>query len=124
MKVLTKAKELEKHTYTKTRSEKHFPKKDRVTLVNRLQQAASDIVDYLDEVNDHSLNEEPGRTERFQTHRNALRACRRLLRLIELTHTIGIIGEDEFAYWGSMAADVKNMSAAWYKADMNRKPKG
>lgn len=41
--VITKAKELVKHTYTLTENTERFPKKYRFTLVNRLQNRATDI---------------------------------------------------------------------------------
>lgn len=124
MKVMTKAKELELYTLRKTSGEKAFPKKYRITLVNRIQNTALDITDNLMEVNDLNLNDEEERAMRFRAHRAALRACRRLLRMIELSKSLELIDADCFAYWGTMAADVKNMAAAWYKSDSNRAAKG
>lgn len=124
MKVMAKAKELEVYTFKKTSGEKSYPKKYRITLVNRIQSTALDITDNLMEVNDLNLNDSEERAMRFRAHRAALRACRRLLRMIELSKSLEIIDADSFAYWGTMTTDVKNMAAAWYKADSNRAAKG
>lgn len=120
MQVMTKAKELELHSIRKSDSSKCYPKKYRFTLVNRIQNEALNITDALLEVNDLLLNDDFERPERFRAHRSALRACRKLLRLIELSHDLGLIDNDAFAYWSTMASDVRNMAAAWYKSDMKR----
>lgn len=122
MQVVTKAKELELHSIRKSNSSKCYPKKYRFTLVNRIQNEALNITDALLEVNDLLLSDEIERAMRFRAHRSALRACRKLLRLIELSHDLGLIDDDAFAYWSTMASDVKNMEAAWYKSDMKRAP--
>ena len=120
MQVLTKAKELELHSIRKSDSSKCYPKKYRFTLVSRIQDEALNITDALLEVNDLLLSDEIERPMRFRAHRTALRACRKLLRLIELSHELGRIDDDAFAYWSTMASDVRNMAAAWYKSDMRR----
>ena len=120
MQVLTKAKELELHSIRKSDSSKCFPKKYRFTLVSRIQDEALNITDALLEVNDLLLSDEIERPMRFRAHGTALRACRKLLRLIELSHELGRIDDDAFAYWSTMASDVRNMAAAWYKSDMRR----
>ena len=108
MQVLTKAKELELHSIRKSDSSKCYPKKYRFTLVSRIQDEALNITDALLEVNDLLLSDEIERPMRFRAHRSALRACRN--------------DDDAFAYWSTMASDVRNMAAAWYKSDMRRAP--
>lgn len=120
MKVVTKAKELVLYTIQKTDNGRVFPKKYRFSLVNRIQDASLNIIDALLEVNDLSLTDDTERAMRFRAHRAALRACRKLLYLIELSHELAIIDDDTFAYWGTQTSSVKNMSAAWYKSDMKR----
>lgn len=122
MQVVTKAKELELHSIKKTENSNCYPKKYRFTLVCRIQDEALNITDALLEVNDLILTDEVERPMRFRAHRTALRACRKLLRLIELSHDLGLIADDAFAYWATMATDVKNMTAAWYKSDLSRAP--
>ena len=52
MQVITDAKELEKHTYIKTRNPAVFPKKERLGLAQRMMNEASDLVADLMEAND------------------------------------------------------------------------
>lgn len=122
MQVVTKAKELELHSMRKSDNPKCFPKKYRFSLVSRIQDEALNITDALLEVNDLLLGDEVERPMRFRAHRTALRACRKLLRLIELSHDLGRIDDAAFAYWAELAASVKNMAAAWYKSDLERAP--
>ena len=44
MQVISDAKELEKHTYIKTRNPNIFPKKERLGLAQRMMNEASDLV--------------------------------------------------------------------------------
>lgn len=120
---ITKARELELHSIKKSDNPNCFPKKYRFSLVSRIQDEALNITDALLEVNDLMLGDEVERPMRFRAHRSALRACRKLLRLIELSHDLGRIDDDAFAFWSTLATNVKNMEAAWYKSDMSRAPK-
>ena len=53
MQVITDAKELEKHTYIKTRNPAVFPKKERLGLAQRMMNEASDLVADLMEAGAH-----------------------------------------------------------------------
>ena len=57
MQVITDAKELEKHTYIKTRNPAVFPKKERLGLAQRMMNEASDLVADLMEANDLLLTD-------------------------------------------------------------------
>ena len=103
MQVITDAKELEKHTYIKTRNPAVFPKK---------------------EPNDLLLTDPEERELRYRAQRSALRNCRKLIHHIELAHEIlSGFSDDAFAYWAKMAAGVKNQTAKWYKTDKERAAK-
>ena len=107
MQVITDAKELEKHTYIKTRNPAVFPKKERLGLAQRMMNAAGDLV-----------------AELYRAQRSALRNCRKLIHHIELAHEIlSGFSDDAFAYWAKMAAGVKNQTAKWYKTDKERAAK-
>ena len=116
MQVITDAKELEKHTYIKTRKPAVFPKKERLGLAQRMMNEASDLVADLMEANDLLLTDPEERELRYRAQRSALRNCRKLIHHIELAHEIlSGFGDDAFAYWAKMAAGVKNQTAKWYK---------
>ena len=115
MQVITDAKELEKHTYIKTRNPAVFPKKDRLGLAQRMMNEASDLVADLMEANDLLLTDPEERELRYRAQRSALRNCRKLIHHIELAHEIlSGFSDDAFAYWAKMAAGVKNQTAKWY----------
>ena len=124
MQVITDAKELEKHTYIKTRNPAVFPKKERLGLAQRMMNEASDLVADLMEANDLLLTDPEERELRYRAQRSALRNCRKLIHHIELAHEIiSGFGDDAFAYWAKMAAGVKNQTAKWYKTDKERAAK-
>lgn len=114
MQVITDAKELEKHTYIKTRNPAVFPKKERLGLAQRMMNEASDLL----------LTDPEERELRYRAQRSALRNCRKLIHHIELAHEIlSGFSDDAFAYWAKMAAGVKNQTAKWYKTDKERAAK-
>lgn len=78
MQVITDAKELEKHTYIKTRNPAVFPKKERLGLAQRMMNEASDLVADLMEANDLLLTDPEERELRYRAQRSALRNCRKL----------------------------------------------
>ena len=124
MQVITDAKELEKHTYIKTRNPAVFPKKERLGLAQRMMNEASDLVADLMEANDLLLTDPEERELRYRAQRSALRNCRKLIHRIELAHEIlSGFSDDAFAYWAKMAAGVKNQTAKWYKTDKERAAK-
>ena len=124
MQVITDAKELEKHTYIKTRNPAVFPKKERLGLAQRMMNEASDLVADLMEANDLLLTDPEERELRYRAQRSALRNCRKLIHHIELAHEIlSGFSDDAFAYWAKMAAGVKNQTAKWYKTDKERAAK-
>lgn len=88
MQVITDAKELEKHTYIKTRNPAVFPKKERLGLAQRMMNEASDLVADLMEANDLLLTDPEERELRYRAQRSALRNCRKLIHHIELAHEI------------------------------------
>lgn len=88
MQVISDAKELEKHTYIKTRNPNIFPKKERLGLAQRMMNEASDLVADLMEANDLLLTDPQERELRYRAQRSALRNCRKLIHHIELAHEI------------------------------------
>ena len=79
MQVISDAKELEKHTYIKTRNPNIFPKKERLGLAQRMMNEASDLVADLMEANDLLLTDPQERELRYRAQRSALRNCRKLI---------------------------------------------
>lgn len=108
MQVISDAKELEKHTYIKTRNPNIFPKKERLGLAQRMMNEASDLVADLMEANDLLLTDPQERELRYRAQRSALRNCRKLIHHIELAHEIlSGLGDDAFAHWSRPASKTR-----------------
>jgi hypothetical protein len=123
MAVVVEAKKLEKHTLTVTSSERHFPKKYRMTLVNRMIDEALNITGFLMEANDYVLGDQNERPLRYRAQKSAIRNCRLLIHHIETAHDMGFINSDSFTFWAGMANGVRNRIAAWHLSDKNRAAK-
>lgn len=117
--IITKAKDLVKHTDAMT-SEKRFPKKYRFTLVNRLQDRALFIYECVQEANELDLTDPQEFRERQYLQKKALTACKIVLFFIEMAFEKGLIDDKQCATWARHVTDVKNMTAKWKKMDKER----
>lgn len=120
MGVISDARKLLKHTYTKARNQQTFPKKDR-RLADEMFSEALAVVTYLTEANEYRLDNPAERDQRLVAQKAALRSLRLLIANIELAHEI-LQGLDDgaFEFWAKLAVSVKNQAAAWYKSDTRR----
>ncbi len=118
--VITKVKDLIKHTFIVTNNTEHFPKKYRFTLVNRMQDKAISIYECLLEANELNLADRIEREERRRLQAKALTYCKELLFFIELSFEMKFISVSSCEYWSRMALDVKYMATAWRKKDQQR----
>lgn len=118
--VISKTKDLLKHTYQMTNNTKHFPKKVRFTIVTRMQNCATEILECLVEANDLNLSIPEQKAQRLILQARALTKCKLLLYYIELSYESKHINGGSCAYWSQMVVDVKNMTAAWLKKDKSR----
>lgn len=119
--VITKAKDLVKHTYTITNSTNRYPKKYRFTLVNRMQNRVIDIYECLLEANELNLSIPAEKEQRQALQAKALTFTKELLFFIELSFEMQFISAASCEYWSKLACDVKYMTAAWKKRDSGRK---
>jgi hypothetical protein len=118
--VITKAKDLVKHTFTLTENTERYPKKFRFTLVQRLQDRAVDIYNCLLEANELDLREPDEAKERGRLQARALTYLKELLFLLELSFEAGRINAKSLEYWSKMAFDVMYMAKAWKRRDKQR----
>jgi PleD family two-component response regulator len=123
MAVIVEAKKLECHTLKLTISEHHFPKKYRITMVNRMMDEAFNVTGFLMEANDYVLKDINERPFRYRAQRAAIRNCRLLIHHIETAHEMGFINADSFTFWVGMANGVRNRIAAWHLSDKSRAAK-
>lgn len=118
--VITKAKDLVRHSFILTSNAKRYPKKYRFTLVNRIQDKAMLIYECLMEANELNLSIPEEREKRLSFQAKALTYCKELLFLIELSLELQLLGVDSCEYWTKLVLDVRHMTAAWYKKDRER----
>lgn len=116
--VLPVASNLIDYTLNLTDNTKHFPKKVRFTLVNRIQDHVLSIYEKLLAANEiYPIRSAEDKARRLTLQRDALTACKMLLFFIELSKKRGYIDKGTFEYWTKITLDVKFMAAAWYKAE-------
>lgn len=116
--VLPVASNLIDYTLDLTDNTKHFPKKVRFTIVNRIQDHALSIYETLLAANEiFPIRNEADKERRLSLQRDALTACKMLLFYVELSKKRGYIDTGTFDYWTKITLDVKFMTAAWYKAE-------
>lgn len=117
LKVIIKAKELAKHTFTLTSNSNRYPKKYRHSLVDRMQLKSIDIYTELFEANRTSNITK--KEERLDKISKAITYCDELLFLIELSMQLGFLTDNSTAYWTEMVCDVKYMAIAWRTKEKN-----
>lgn len=119
LQVILKAKELCKHTLRITSNCNRYPKKWRFSLVDKMQNKALEIYEYLHEANRTDLRCYAGERSELQT--KAITHCDELLFYIEMSHELGLINVNSMEYWSKMVTDIKRMSIAWRSKDKERK---
>lgn len=118
LKVILKAKDLCEHTLRITSNFNRYPKKYRFSLVDKMQNKALEIYEYLYEANRTDLR--LYRKERSELQTKAITHCDELLFLIELSQKLNIINMKSMEYWSKMVVDIKRMAIAWRTKDKER----
>ena len=118
LQVILKAKSLAKHTLQLTSNCNRYPKKYRFSLVDKMQNKALEIYEYLHEANRTDLKEYARERSELQT--KAITHCDELLFYIELSHELNIINAGSMEHWSKMVKDVKHMAIGWRSKDKQR----
>ncbi|MBD5117633.1 MAG: four helix bundle protein [Clostridiales bacterium] len=116
--LITKAKDLVKHTYMMT-GEKRFPKK-HYKLVQRLQDTTIEIFERVQEANELDLSDPQEFRERQYDQKKAMTKCKTVLFLIEIALERGMISKSQCDTWTNYVVEVKRMTASWKKKDRER----
>jgi hypothetical protein len=116
--IITKAKDLVKHTFAMT-SEKRYPKKYRA-LTERLYEKSIEIFECIQEANELDLQNPREYAERQRLQKRALTLCKSVLFFIELSHERGCISIESCQHWTRYVLDVKYMTAKWKKQEKDR----
>ena len=117
LKVIIKAKELAKHTFTLTSNSNRYPKKYRHSLVDRMQLKSLDIYTELFEAN--RTNNITNKEERLAKISKAITYCDELLFFIELSMQLWLLTDNSTAHWTEMVCDIKYMAIAWRTKEKN-----
>ena len=118
LKVILKAKDLAEHTLRVTSNCNRYPKKYRFSLVDKMQNKALEIYEYLYEANRTDLR--CFARERSELQTKAIAHCDMLLFYIELSMKLNIINVNSMEYWSKMVTDIKHMAIAWRSKDKER----
>ncbi len=118
LKVIVKAMELAEHTLRITSNCNRYPKKYRFSLVDKMQNSALEIYEYLTEANRTDIRKY--KRERSELQTKAITRCDNLLFYIELSMKLNIINVKSMEYWSKMVSDIKHMAIAWRTKDKER----
>ena len=118
LRVITKAKQLAKHTLIMTANARRYPKKFRFSLVDKMQNKALEIYEMLFEANRTDIKDY--KRERLELQTKAITYCDELMYFIELSYELNIINSGSMESWSKIVMDVKHMAIAWRTKDKNR----
>lgn len=118
--VIVKAKEMVIYTLRITNNEKNFPKRYRLSVVNKMQEKAVEIVAYLIEANEIFPKTKEEYILRRTKQRQAMAYCRSLMTLIDISKELFGLGNDKASFWAKSVFEVRTLTAAWLKKDEER----
>jgi hypothetical protein len=118
--ILVAAKELAGYTIKITSAENNFPKRYRLSVVNKIQTMAVDIADWLMMANEIYPETRRELEARILYMKQARAACRSMMMLMEIAANTFNIKMSTFEEWTKQATDVRNHTTAWIMSDKNR----
>lgn len=102
----------------KASSKQGFPKSALHTYIKTIRETAVSIVQNIHAANDCSFQTEYER--RLDLIHAALNDCNLLLKLVEISQSLGYISMKRMGHWTRLITDVKYMTLAWKKKDAER----
>ena len=109
------------YTLQITSNEKHFPKRYRWNITNRILQITFDIDDHLIYANSVYVRPEDGSLLRRQTHQlEALELTNVLLRNIDRDYRRLGIDSDRIEFWTGQIKELQRLIRGWYRKDKER----
>lgn len=125
MKVITVSGELCDYTLQITNTEKHFPKRYRWSITNRIVNTVIDIDDKLIQANAVFVREGDGSYLRRQTLQlEALELTYVLLRNIDRAYRRFGINSFNIDHWTGLITNLQRLIRGWYKKDKERYDNG
>ncbi|TGY93447.1 four helix bundle protein [Petralouisia muris] len=118
--VIVKAKEMVIYTLRITNNEKNFPKRYRLSVVNKIQDKAFEIVTCLIEANEIYPRTKAELQYRQMRQRQAMAYCRSLMATVDICKELFSLSSDKVAFWAKSVFEVRTLTAAWFKKDEER----
>lgn len=118
--VIVKAKEMAIYTIRITNNEKNFPRRYRLSVVNKMQDKAFEIVTCLIEANEIYPRTKEELQVRRMKQRQAMAYCRSLMTMIDISKELFAIESDKVAFWARGIFEVRTLAAAWLKKDQEK----
>jgi len=121
LKVIVVSGDLCDYTLQITSNEKHFPKRYRWNITNRILQITFDIDDHLVHANSVYVREDDGSLQRRQTHQlEALEMTSVLLRNVDRAYRRLGIDSRRIEFWTSQIKTLQRLIKGWYIRDKKR----
>ena len=118
--ILLKAKELAGYTLRITSNEKHFPKRYRLTVTNKMQEMSMNIVEWLVMANEIYPETKQDLEERVILQKKARAECRAMLTMMEIAAVTFSIRPETLREWTDKTTKLKNQVTRWILADKER----
>lgn len=103
---------------TKANSKQGFPKSAVYTYAKTIRETAVLILRNIHAANDCNFQTEYDR--RIDLIHAALQDCNLILKLVEISQSLGYISMKRMEHWTNLITDVKYMTLAWKKKDTQR----
>ena len=121
LKVITVSGNLCDYTLQITSNEKHFPKRYRWNITNRILQITFDIDDHIIYANSVYVRPEDGSLLRRQTHQlEALELTNVLLRNVDRAYRRLGIDSGRIEFWTGQIKELQRLLRGWYRKDKER----
>ncbi len=120
LEVITNAINLAKHTMRLTHNEKHFPKRYRWMITQKIVNTAIDIVTNVRKANNIRIEEKSDLLQRRQYQIDALNDCETLLTLIEIAYSMFNLESGSVEYWTGLIVKQEQLISKWRKSDRDR----
>ena len=120
LEVITNAIDLAKHTMHLTHNEKHFPKRYRWIITQKIVNTALDIVTNVRKANNIRIEEKSDLLQRRQYQIDALNDCEVLLTLIEIAYSMFNLESGSVEYWTGLIVKQEQLISKWRKSDRDR----
>ena len=120
LKVITESGKLCDYTLQITSTEKHFPKRYRWSITNRIVQLTLDIDDHLIHANSIYVRSEEDSARRQRHQLEALELTYVLLRNIDRAYRRFGIDSFNIDHWTGLVMNLQRLIRGWYQKDKER----